>query len=561
MTKAPPSMQNEETIKIQCPECGHSKRLPAKAVPAKGAVATCPKCAGRFQVPPPGAGKEVPAVASRVASAATQGSARPDPVDPPPVTAKVKFQTFVTYDNRFKGKGEVRIADGFIQIQARRRWMGLFSGRKTERYPLAAVRNLFCKGKTVQFVIPQGKRVWQAYLVCADQKTAQALAARLPKTVDGKFTTTQQANNELKERMSQLPAATPVTWALLALNIMAYLAMAWTTKQWLQFDAAYLTSVGGNYSPLTTDGQWWRMLTATFLHAGLLHLVFNMLALYHIGRLVERLHGPWAYLSIYLLAGIAGSCGTLLFSPLNVGIGASGAVFGVMGAMVIFFQIDRDFLTSGARNKIATTFAIYGFYALMNGIGKAGIDNAAHVGGALTGIALAWFIGKPLRLKKEDGGWLSRRALAGVGLVLLGVGVALAAAPKRGSDYRVAASIVELQQELSAKEKILADEVVKMSEMAEDVDSAKVTEVVTLWQNTYQGLPERLAQLQPENESLQKRQEVLLAYIRLKQEGGELMAEAFAKEDNTLAKQSVEKLKEANELASGLAKPIQWNER
>ena len=564
MTEEQESAVNLEQIKVVCPECGYSKMISAKVVPLAGIWAACPKCSHKIFIPPPATIRQQTIITHQSVSDTQVPSG--EKVDNPPLSAMVKFQTFTVYDNRFKGKGTVLIEGETIQVIARRR--RLFSlGKKTEQYPLCSIRNRTRKGKVVNFAIPVGNKQWQAMLVCEDEKVAEAIAARLPATADSSLYTMQQANQELKDQLAKLPKGMPVTWALLAMNIMAYGAIAFATKRWFQFDAAYLTAVGANFSPLTTSGQWWRILTATFLHLNFFHLLFNMIALYSFGRLAERLYGAKTFLGIYLLAGIAGSCGTLLFFSHAVGVGASGAIFGLMGVIAVFLAKDHDFLSPGARKQLFTNFAIYGAYSLMQGFGKAGIDNAAHVGGLFAGLVMAWSIGTPLRLRKETmTNWFSRRVAAATCLVLLCAGIAVVAAPKQGDEYKIHVALNELLTELGAKETVLAQEAQKLnarlSAQGNDanpaVDQEVAQELIRLWKDTYEGYAERVATQQPKSEGVKRRQEVLLAYARLKQQGGKLLAEAVEKDDQKFTEEGKQKIDEANKLAAELEKPVQW---
>jgi len=549
MSEALPQKSDMERVKVLCPECGFSKQVPAQAIPAAGARATCPKCAYRITISSPIKNREDSEITSEAIPAEKNNSAQ--------LSANVNFQTFTAYDNRFKGKGIVRIEGDHIQVSGRRRHIFSF-GSKTENYNVSSIRNVVRKGKVVRFAILIGKRQWQAMLVCADEKTAEAIAERFPATIDSDLYTAQQASQELKDRLSQLPGGTPVTWGLLAFNILIYLSMVYTTNRWLQFDAGYLSTVGGNFSPLTSEGQWWRLLSSTFLHIGLFHLLFNMFALYSFGRLVERLYGPRAFFGLYLLAGFVGSCGTLLAAPEAVGVGASGAIFGVIGIIVVFLATDRDFLSQGARKKLFANFALYGAYVLVNGFGKAGIDNAAHVGGLLSGLTMAWFIGTPLRLREEKPGLLRGRVLAGACLVLLCAGVAVASAPKLSGDYKIHVEMIKLLQEIGVKEIALVEETKILGAKGAKATPADIKKMVQNFKTAYDGYAERLTALQPTGQRLKTRQVVILSYITQKKEGCLIMAQGLERDDKKMVEEGGRKLGEANKLGAELAKQVHW---
>lgn len=170
----------------------------------------------------------------------------------------------------------------------------------------------------------------------------------------------------------------PVTVVLIAINILVYLI---TVAQGsgignpggALFEDMWLTGaqVGG--------GDWYRLVTAMFLHASILHIAFNMLALWWLGRTVEDALGPWRYLLLYFVSGIAGSAGALLLSsPLAVTVGASGAIFGVMGSLLVLQYRATGTLAGPALTLIVLNLA---FTFAIPGISKGG-----HLGGLVGGI-------------------------------------------------------------------------------------------------------------------------------------------------------------------------------
>ena len=153
---------------------------------------------------------------------------------------------------------------------------------------------------------------------------------------------------------------------------------------------------GGNYGPLTFSTEPWRLVTNLFLHIGFLHLLANMWALFVLGRLAESVYGRWTYLSTYLLAGTAGSIASLLWNPMGVSAGASGAIFGIAGALIATFFVGKLPLPKENRNYILITLVVFAGFDLLYGVWKAGVDNAAHIGGFVIGLALGLFLGHHL---------------------------------------------------------------------------------------------------------------------------------------------------------------------
>ena len=171
----------------------------------------------------------------------------------------------------------------------------------------------------------------------------------------------------------------PATVALVAVNVFVYLVTV--------YQGAGVGEPGGQLfedgalvgALIYQDGDWYRLVSAMFLHGSLLHLVFNMLALYWLGTVVEQALGTWRYVLLYFVSGIAGSAGALLFSnPFAVTVGASGAIFGVMGALLVLEYRATGTFAGQALGLIIANLAIT---FLIPNISKGG-----HVGGLIGGI-------------------------------------------------------------------------------------------------------------------------------------------------------------------------------
>jgi membrane associated rhomboid family serine protease len=165
------------------------------------------------------------------------------------------------------------------------------------------------------------------------------------------------------------------------------------------------------YGPAVANGDWWRLLTSAFLHYGPLHLGLNMLALWWFGAAVEQVLGRGRYLLLYVVSGLAGSAGALLFSPTSLTVGASGAIFGILGAAFVLERQRTYVLGGGAVSIIALNLA---FTLFIPGISIGG-HLGGLAGGALGILALSRFgrghavYGRP--------GLIGVAGLVGVGLV------------------------------------------------------------------------------------------------------------------------------------------------
>ena len=152
-------------------------------------------------------------------------------------------------------------------------------------------------------------------------------------------------------------------------------------------DTDVLLRFGAMYGPYIADGDYWRLFTAMFLHVGLTHLAFNGFGLFIFGQQVEKFYGPYRFGVIYILAGLAGSVASFALNDTAVGAGASGAIFGILGALVAFFVIHRDKLGEFGRQSL-TGFLILAAINLFIGFSIPNVDNFAHMGGFAAGFAM-----------------------------------------------------------------------------------------------------------------------------------------------------------------------------
>jgi rhomboid protease GluP len=229
------------------------------------------------------------------------------------------------------------------------------------------------------------------------------------------------------------PIATRV---LIGINIAVYIAMALLTRQYFEFDTATVLRWGADFGPATAGGEWWRMLTAMFLHGGLLHVAVNMWALRNLGYTAEIFYGRKNFLIIYFLSGLAGSAGTLVWNANRVSVGASGAIFGVAGALaaLVYFKklpVDKALL----KRDIGSIGAVI-VYNLIFGAAIPVIDNSAHVGGLIAGTILGFALPAAIfRVEREKSETPGYMAAAGVLAVI--VLIAASSSRKLAADAEV----------------------------------------------------------------------------------------------------------------------------
>jgi membrane associated rhomboid family serine protease/Tfp pilus assembly protein PilF len=186
-----------------------------------------------------------------------------------------------------------------------------------------------------------------------------------------------------------------VTQAIFGINVAVFIAMLLAGVSMLDNPAGQdLVHWGANYGPLTVSGQWWRLLTCVFVHGGLLHIGFNMWCLWSLGRIAESVYGHWTFAVVYLISGLAASLASLIRNPAILSVGASGAIFGIAGALIASFYLGEFSLPRAALSGTLRSVVVFVGYNLFFGAVIARTDNAAHIGGLLMGLLLGALIAK-----------------------------------------------------------------------------------------------------------------------------------------------------------------------
>jgi rhomboid protease GluP len=217
----------------------------------------------------------------------------------------------------------------------------------------------------------------------------------------------------LPRRDYSLPLSRPIaTWVLLGILVAVFLV---ETLLGGSTDTEVLIRLGAKVTPLIAAGEYWRLFTSMFLHIGLMHLAFNGYALFVLGTELERLYGSGRFLAIYLLSGLFGSLFSYTFSE-SLSAGASGAVFGLVGALAAFFTLQRKLLGDYGRKRLINIGIIVALN-LFWGLSQPGIDNWAHMGGLISGAGLGWALAPryeldPIAVRVLDTNRLGRYWLA-----------------------------------------------------------------------------------------------------------------------------------------------------
>jgi rhomboid protease GluP len=329
----------------------------------------------------------------------------PDATSAPPreIAYPIEYHVFTaaTSNRDFKGRGMLTIQPtGPVYI---------FSGRSRKLFARKAITltieapeisNVTVEGRMIRFNLAQNEtRRKDAPFVffCRDEAEARSVAILLPTRVDTDLVEARDFLARLEALNESRRAWSSVTNLIIALNVLSFVVMGLLGAGWFETDS-FLPYIlyGANNGAATTDGEWWRLLTSMFMHYGILHLLFNMWALFQAGHFLEKLLGRWLYALTYLGSGLAGGFTSIAWHGDKVwSAGASGAVFGVYGAILGYMLREKQSLPSGIYKPMMKSTLIFAGYNIIYGL-RAGVDNSAHVGGMLGGLVLGWLLALPV---------------------------------------------------------------------------------------------------------------------------------------------------------------------
>lgn len=190
------------------------------------------------------------------------------------------------------------------------------------------------------------------------------------------------------------------THVIVGINVLVFIGMVASGASLLNPSTEQLVRWGANWGPLSLGTQPWRMLTSNYVHIGLVHILFNMWCLWNLGRLAERVLGRLNYVVLYTFCGLAGSLASLWWHPLSVGAGASGAIFGLAGAAIAVFYLGHLPISKEAISGTMRSLLLFVGYNLFFGL-TPGIDNSAHIGGLVAGLAMGAALSKHIMVAPE----------------------------------------------------------------------------------------------------------------------------------------------------------------
>jgi rhomboid protease GluP len=343
----------------------------------------------------------------------------------------------------------------------------------------------------------------------------------------------EAADREVAAFNERLRRVTPhvfVTPVLVAINAAVFVLMIVNGVHLLEPLIADLIAWGANYGPRTMGGEWWRLLTSNYIHIGLPHILFNMWVLWSAGPLVERLMGNTGFVIVYVMSGVFGSLISLLWNPLVVSAGASGAVFGIYGCLLGILLLERDSIPTPVLKHLGGSTVAFVAYNVIYGLGTEGIDMAAHVGGLITGF-LCGLAMRSLATRSVNRRWVSNAIVSTFGATV----IALAIVSGLGHVADVESALMRFG---AVEERVLAllDETMARAqsgalsntELARTIDQ----QVLAPWRAARETF-ERQEDVPSEQQAVFAR---FVAYMTLREEAIALLSEGIETDDeNTLA--------------------------
>lgn len=225
-----------------------------------------------------------------------------------------------------------------------------------------------------------------SYIVDTDRENTCRDFSAFEENKEASMSMDEKANASLRSLLTIRKGniATPL---LTYINVALFVIMAICGVSLIAPTGISIIKWGADFGPLTLTGDWWRTVTCNFIHIGVIHILMNMYALLYIGVFLEQLIGGRRLISAYLLTGLFSALASLAMHPETISAGASGSIFGLYGIFLSYLVFHHR-IEKGQRKSLLYSIGFFVFYNLMSGAKAEGIDNAAHIGGLVSGIIL-----------------------------------------------------------------------------------------------------------------------------------------------------------------------------
>lgn len=247
---------------------------------------------------------------------------------------------------------------------------------------------------------------------------------------------------DFRSLLTKLTPRVIVTPILVAFNVLVFILMVISGVDLISPGVQDLLRWGADFGPKALSGEWWRLITCIFVHIGLLHLVLNMWVLLTAGPLVERMLGNTGFLTMYFVAGLTGSFASLFWNPMLVTAGASGAIFGIYGALLGLLLRHQGSIPTRTLSQLRDSGVSFLFVNLIYGMTQKNIDTAAHLGGLVGGFLCGVVMSQAFTLEARAG-----RIYRNITAAVIGVVIAMIGAVAISNTH---AKIAELEQKVNS---------------------------------------------------------------------------------------------------------------
>lgn len=352
--------------------------------------------------------------------------------------------------------------------------------------------------------------------VVPSHSTSEIVLPEVPPPKPTKAEVVRQEAAAFNRTLKEITPRVVIAWWLLGANVLVFILMTLFGVDFFDPSGADLLRWGAEYGPRTSSGESWRLFTSMFVHIGILHLAFNMIVLMYVAPTLERMFGHIGFLLTYLIAGLAGSWWAFFYNPMQIHAGASGAIFGLYGALLAQLLLNRKVIPPHVLANLRNYVLFFIAYNLVQSL-RPNISLAAHVGGLVggffCGFALATRFGPHARVAHA-----TRQVAVLLGSVVLLLG-GVAFADTRYANLSPLVALLDqgyatIHRFDNAQEK-------SRNNQLDDADFAKLIEreLLPKWKNTRAAL----AQLKPVPPSLNRNVEAIVDYMVLRQEHWEAL--------------------------------------
>lgn len=329
----------------------------------------------------------------------------------------------------FKGKGTLEISEEGDRFTFRGKQASLIAPRQELVFDAANLANVSQSDDMITFQTSKGesgakKKPFLFY--CESPEIAAEIIAKLPARKTEAHLEDMRRIDLLDASCPPIPALSSPTFVIAAINLIVFVIMAsWGGAGWFEPNIDPYIKYGANNGAFTANGEWWRLFSSMFLHYGLVHIALNTWVMKDVGRLLERILGRTQFVVVYIGAGITASLASVIWYKDTVwSAGASGAVFGIYGALLALSLMDKKNLPTSLFAPVRKSSIAFLGYNLLFGLTYEGIDNAAHIGGLLSGFLLGAIAVCPLDASDRQARLARKlRNLFGASACLITVGV------------------------------------------------------------------------------------------------------------------------------------------